>query len=98
MARDLYVDNILSSVKTESDALQYFNESRKLMDEAGFNLRSWSSNSEKLCNKALEEKVLDTDKHTKILGLRWNTKADELLSSVLLSVLPQNHFSRRDSA
>ena len=48
MARDLYVDNIISSIDNESNAIDYFYESRKTMSEAGFNLRSWTSNSDKI--------------------------------------------------
>ncbi|XP_071132834.1 uncharacterized protein [Mytilus edulis] len=78
LERDLYVDNILSSLNTEDDAIVYFKEARKLMNKAGFNLRSWTSNSEKVRTLAATENVLDTDEETKILGMRWNSVTDEL--------------------
>ncbi|VDI53094.1 Hypothetical predicted protein [Mytilus galloprovincialis] len=67
LQEDLYVDNILSSMDSEEDAIKYFNESRELLKQGGFNLRSWMSNSDKLRDLALSEKVLDADKVTKIL-------------------------------
>ncbi|VDI53501.1 Hypothetical predicted protein [Mytilus galloprovincialis] len=48
------------------------------MLKAGFNLRSWTSNNEQLRQQAAKEDVLDTDKQTKILGMRWNVENDEL--------------------
>ncbi|VDI29119.1 Hypothetical predicted protein, partial [Mytilus galloprovincialis] len=78
LERDLYVDNILSSVIDENEALNYFTEARQLMLKAGFNLRSWTSNNEQLRQQAAKEDVLDTDKQTKILGMRWNVENDEL--------------------
>ena len=78
LERDFYVDNILSSVIDENEALNYFTEARQLMLKAGFNLRSWTSNNEQLRQQAAKEDVLDTDKQTKILGMRWNVENDEL--------------------
>ena len=66
--RDFYVDNILTSVQTEDDAILYFNDARNLMVKARFNLRSWTSNNQKLRSLAETDKVLDTDDHTRGLG------------------------------
>ncbi|VDI64827.1 Hypothetical predicted protein [Mytilus galloprovincialis] len=52
MKNDLYVDNILSSLENEDDAAKYFVQARSLMSDAGFNLRSWSSNCSKLTDLA----------------------------------------------
>ncbi|KAH3733347.1 hypothetical protein DPMN_039773 [Dreissena polymorpha] len=48
------------------------------MSAAGFNLRAWNSKSEQLRAKASEEKLLDTDTCTKILGMQWICKEDTL--------------------
>lgn len=45
------------------------------MSKAGFNLRYWTSNIENVRNLAKD--VLDSDEHTKILGMRWYSKSDE---------------------
>jgi hypothetical protein len=38
MERDLYVDNILSSIKSDEVALTFYSEARQIMTEAEFNL------------------------------------------------------------
>ena len=86
MERDLYVDNILSSVESDDEALTYYTEARQIMAEAGFNLRTWSSNSDKLRNLAREENVLDMDRNTKVLGMLWNSENDNLM-------YPERNFS-----
>ncbi|XP_069139305.1 uncharacterized protein [Argopecten irradians] len=78
LQRNLYVDNILSSVNTEQEALHYFRGSRDLLRQAGFNLRSWSSNSKNLRKSAENENVHDTDNVVKILGMRWNPVSDTI--------------------
>ena len=78
MKQDLYVDNILSSVTDEKEAMDYYEQANTLMKNGGFTLRSWTSNSELLRNRAIKDDVLDTDVQTKILGLRWDVKTDEI--------------------
>ena len=75
---DLYVDNILSSLSEEEVAVEYFSTARSLMAYAGFNLRSWNSNSQRVRDQARAKGVLDKDNVTKILGMQWNVKSDEL--------------------
>ncbi|XP_053406534.1 uncharacterized protein LOC123530253 [Mercenaria mercenaria] len=76
--RDLYVDNVLSSFESESSACTYFKGARCLMRKAGMNLRSWTSNSEKLRSLAAADGVLDNDVIIKVLGMQWNPNTDEL--------------------
>ena len=78
ITRDLYVDNVLTSMDSEEAVAKYFKDSRKLLQEGGFNLRSWMSNSDNLKSLASTENVLDSDNETKILGLRWNSHTDTL--------------------
>jgi hypothetical protein len=79
LRQDLYVDNILTSLPQEETAIEYFQKSRDIMSSAGFNLRSWTSNSAELRQTALASGVLDSDQVTKVLGMRWNTTTDELM-------------------
>ena len=79
MERDLYVDNIVSSIEDEETAIRYFYESRKTMSVAEFNLRSWSSNSDKIRELAKEENVPDGDQSTKILGMLWDSNMDTIM-------------------
>lgn len=48
------------------------------MSSAGFNLRSWNSNSQKLRELASANNVLDADHVTKVLGMFWDAEKDEL--------------------
>ncbi|XP_076089954.1 uncharacterized protein LOC143061985 [Mytilus galloprovincialis] len=78
MKNDLYVDNILSSLENEDDAAKYFVQARSLMSEAGFNLRSWSSNCSKLTDLAKQYDVCEKETFVKILGLKWDTVKDTI--------------------
>ncbi|XP_053390230.1 uncharacterized protein LOC128553138 [Mercenaria mercenaria] len=60
----------------ETDVISYFHQSRDLMSEAGFTLRSWNSNSHKLRDTARQLNILDKDEVTKLLGLRWEPETD----------------------
>jgi hypothetical protein len=71
IARDLYVDNVISSFEQQDELLEYFDQSRKLLKDAGMNLWSWSSNNAQLRTRASDENVLDTDDVTKVLEMRW---------------------------
>lgn len=79
LQRNLYVDNVLTSFQDEQSVLQFYEESRKLLSEGGFNLRSWNSNCKELQNIAEQDKIADTDRLVKILGMRWNTTSDNML-------------------
>ena len=78
LKKDIYVDNIISSLTDEKTVCNYFRDTRDLMSSAGFNLRSWSSNSCRLSSLAKAEDVLDSDKITKILGMRWDAATDTI--------------------
>ena len=68
---------ILSSL-SEEDAVEYCSTARSLMAYAGFNLRSWNSNSQRVRDQARAKVVLDKDNVTNILGMQWNVKNDQL--------------------
>ena len=80
MKDNMYVDNILSSADTELNASQYYDESRSIMTEAKFNLRSWASNSPTLQQNATKDGTADSTPKTDInvLGLQWNTSSDTI--------------------
>lgn len=67
------------------------------MSKAGFNLRSWTSNSLALRTLAASENVLDTDKQTKILGMRWDVESDELSYPVrTISTIHKSYITKRE--
>ena len=78
MKSNLYVDNIISGCQSEQHILHYYAESRAIMSDAKFNLRSWASNSLKLTEQAQRDHVLDSSTTVNLLGLKWNTCTDTL--------------------
>ena len=78
LTKDLYVDDIISSFPTENEVINFHNKTRPLFAKAGFNLRSWASNSDILEEHAKKDSVLDNDIDLKILGLNWNVKDDTI--------------------
>ncbi|XP_071124095.1 uncharacterized protein [Mytilus edulis] len=53
LQRNLYVDKMLTSFPDETILLKFYAESRTLLHDAGFNLRSWNSINENLRNRAI---------------------------------------------
>ena len=78
MKKNLYVDNVISGCMTAPQALQYYKESRSMMNDAKFNLRAWASNCTELQELAAEEGTADTNTTVNLLGLLWNTCTDTL--------------------
>lgn len=78
LMRDLYVDNVISSIRNETEAIEYFRESKKIMLDAGMKLRSWASNSKLLQTEAMHHGLQDSDEIIKLLGLRWEPLSDIL--------------------
>ena len=74
----LYVDNIISGFENASELLEFYRVSQDLMNEGGFNLRSWASNCDELNNLAKLHNVNDRDEFVKVLGLCWNVRRSRL--------------------
>ena len=73
--KNIYVDNVITGMKTPVEAYQFYVEARNIFQEASMNLWEWMSNSAEFlsmipeCDKAHGENV-------KVLGVRWNPKGD----------------------
>ena len=76
MRDNIYVDNILSGCNTEEELLAYCRQSRDLMGQAKFNLRSWSTNSDQLKEVTRGDNTSDPNTTVGRLGLCWNTCTD----------------------
>ena len=85
VARDLmenmYMDNVITGTDCDNKSLEYYSLSRRYLQEAGMNLRQWTSNSEALNHKAQEDNIKAAPT-TKILGLTWNSTSDTLSLSI----------------
>jgi hypothetical protein len=66
----LYMDNLLSGIDTESQAVSYYYESRGIMKSGGFNLRQWQSNSVDLNHITKIEGTQTKSTIVSVLGLR----------------------------
>ncbi|XP_052744842.1 uncharacterized protein LOC128199437 [Bicyclus anynana] len=81
---DFYVDDLMTTCKTEKEFKLMYNEMNNLLHGSGFQLQKWSSNSENFLKYASEE-TTSSDKSIKIkandtlkvLGITWNRTADE---------------------
>jgi ribonuclease HI len=78
ISKDLYVDNIISSVPDKETLMNFYKCSREFFQKAGFNLRSWASNYENLRDIARTEDFIDEDTTTKVLRMRWDSENDIL--------------------
>ena len=70
--------NVVSGCDTEQEAVQYFLESRSLMNLSRFNLHTWASNSPSLRDLAQQHSIAEMQGTIKMLGLCWNIGRDEL--------------------
>ena len=79
--RKMYMDNVVTGTDCDEKALEYYSLSRSYLQEAGMNLRQWTSNSAALNRKAQEDNT-EAAQTTKILGLTWNSTCDMLSLSL----------------
>ncbi|RMX57823.1 hypothetical protein pdam_00020688, partial [Pocillopora damicornis] len=73
----------VENIKITALSLEYYSLPQRYLQEAGMNLRQWTSNSEAL-NRIAQEDHIQADPTTKILGLTWNStihKIQEITSS-----------------
>ena len=76
---NLYVDNIISGSATEFEAVQYYHNARSILSEAGFKLGAWTSNSQQVRGIVAEQdKTIDANIPSNILGIDWNAVTDQL--------------------
>ena len=78
IGNNMYVDNVISGCDQETDIIRYYQESRSIMNEANFNLRSWASNSPRLREGAEQDQTADPSTVVNILGLRWHPIQDTI--------------------
>ena len=103
MKSNLYVDNLISGCDSEQQLMDYYIQSRSIMNQAKFNLRSWSSNSQQLQTNAESDQTSDCRTCVNLLGLCWNTLDNtlgfilKLFPSLTLSPLATKREILRDS-
>ena len=85
--RDLYVDDLATSVNNEEENFQIYKESKAIMLEGSFDLRKWNSN----CKQFLQHIRNEDQKHdielnlndkVQVLGMSWDVHSDHFLTFV----------------
>ncbi|XP_076249549.1 uncharacterized protein LOC143188915 [Calliopsis andreniformis] len=95
--RDLYVDDLLTSVETLEEARHIQTQICELLRRGGLNIRQWATNDPNLLagiNKdQIHPKIFDDTAVMKTLGLFWDARNDTIRYTVELPVL--NEVSKR---
>ena len=79
IGKGLYADNVQATADSEKEIVDFYEKSRRIMNEAGFTLQQWAYNSDRLNNLAHENKDAANDiVRVSFLGFVWNTADDNL--------------------
>ena len=79
---DMYVDDLVTSVSTSSEAIALFQEFVGLFRSGSFDLVKWSTNSTQFMEhipsdyRKMSTVTFDPDNKSKVLGLIWNPQTD----------------------
>ena len=78
LAHGFYIDDFTSGAQTVEEGFNIYQKAKQLMQQGGFNLRKWKTNSKTLQQKIdLTEGGASETSEVKILGIRWDTERDE---------------------
>ena len=77
--KNLYIDNLIYTTNSKEDLIEFYEESKVLMKRAGFTLKQWVSNFDKLnlISQNNYDYICETKK-VKILGMLWEPTVDTL--------------------
>ena len=70
-----YVDDLVTSFSTATEAKSVQNEVVKVLEDAGMSLHKWHSNSAEV-NQHLQ--ISEPKEHVMVLGMKWNTPRDQM--------------------
>ncbi len=87
MKENLYVDNLIISMKSTEEATVFQQESDQYFADAKMRIREWMSNDEEVM-EAIPEKDCASSRFPKILGVRWDMNRDTLLIQGFDNLLP----------
>ena len=77
LMQDMYVDNLISGVNNDEEAVHFYRDTKKKFSDMSMNIRCWKSNSKVMNNSIPKEDQLEKT-IIKVLGLQWNTETDQL--------------------
>lgn len=97
IADKCYVDNLITGVQTEREAMDLYNHINKTFEELSMNIREWTSNNERFIKQVPYHKAMRGKAETKVLGLNWNLKNDTLkLKYKENTIVKENTPTKRD--
>ncbi|MEM7375552.1 MAG: DUF1759 domain-containing protein [Bacteroidota bacterium] len=81
LRNDIYVDNVISTLESDENIREHYNDLKNVFLRAGMNIQEFCSNSPKLMNMLPpEDKIRQPD--AKVLGLKWDSQGDDTLRLV----------------
>ncbi|XP_046971162.1 uncharacterized protein LOC124538197 [Vanessa cardui] len=94
VSTDFYVDDLMTTCRSEEEAKLMYKEMNELLQRAGFQLQKWSSNCEVFLQYLNKENTnLDQSIHIKandtlkVLGISWNRTTDQFEYTVNLGAV-----------
>ena len=94
---DCYMDGFTTSVDTEREAVSLVSDVIEINEAAGFLMHGWTSNNRKVVQAATGQAIsretqidVSLDREEKVLGLYWNTDADELSFKIDIKHISNN--------
>ena len=81
---DSYVDDVIHSCETVSEACKKITDTSKILKVGGFQIKQWVVSGDH--DKRKDGKVVDAEME-KVLGMRWEPKKDQFISKVRLTSL-----------
>lgn len=93
IAKDSYVDDIISSVSSKDCAMERIKEIEKVLRPGGFQIKYWVLSGEGEDNN---DKVLNSEQE-KVLGLGWKPKQDKFSFKVKLNFSKRTREGRAES-
>ncbi|XP_065356328.1 uncharacterized protein LOC135950722 [Calliphora vicina] len=80
LLEDFYVDDVLTGASSERQLVRYRDELVDLLQQAGFQLSKWVSNSDTLkqTDHNTPSFLKDDDNSTKVLGIHWYSDEDRI--------------------
>ncbi|KAL1447145.1 hypothetical protein WDU94_009863 [Cyamophila willieti] len=104
VSEDFFMDDFTSSVMSEQEAEILYSEMVGLFKVGGFSLVKWQTNSKELLDKIPLDQRLDklvewdnedTYSHSKVLGLKWNSKEDKFLFEISSQLIQECKVTKR---
>lgn len=95
MGDDFYVDNLVTGVQNEGEAVNLYVNLKETLQKASMNIRQWKSNS-RIVNDSIKEEDKEKDDVVSVLGLTWSTTDDAIaIKCPKLSVLDEPITKRK---